>query len=201
MKNIQTKGFKIILIFCAFIWGFMFASNVWADGEILYTAHNIWYEVGKEQKLFCLNYKTGVILPAGTQVTNVQIKKTRAARRANPQSMALFFETVKDSRKYMVHFTAKFHPGKTIEEYKDFMFGTKGFNQIVKGLKKNEIKAIKAGQIVAGMSKKAVLIAYGHPPEHKTPSLDMNQWRYWMNRFANKAVVFDGKGRTFSNPM
>ncbi len=198
MKNIQTNGLKIVLIFCVFIWGAMFGSTACAEGGNLYTAHNIWYEIGKEQRLACINYKTGVIIPAGTQVTNVRIEKTIAARRSNRQGLAIFFDTLKDQKKYRVTFVAKYHPGKTIQEYKDFMFGTKTFNQLVKGFNKSEISAVKGGNLVAGMSKKAVLVAYGYPPEHKTPNLDMNQWRYWMNRFGNKAVIFNDKERTVS---
>ncbi|MFH2057506.1 MAG: hypothetical protein ABIJ59_01225 [Pseudomonadota bacterium] len=197
MINIKISCIKSIFIFCFFIIGFLFTPYVWADEGSLYAAHNIWYEFGKENKLFCINYKAGTFIPAGTQVKNVKIEKTSAARRSNRESLAIYFETAKDSKPYWVIFTTKWHPGKTIEDYKNYMFSTKNFESLVKGFNKSEIDAIKQGGLVVGMSKKAVLVSYGHPPEHKTPSLDMNRWIYWMSRMGSKAINFDKDGRTF----
>jgi hypothetical protein len=46
------------------------------------------------------------------------------------------------------------------------------------------------------MSKEAVIISVGIPPDHKTPDLKSNRWIYWKNRFKNKAVCFDPAGKT-----
>jgi hypothetical protein len=57
-----------------------------------------------------------------------------------------------------------------------------------------EKRNIKLGEIEVGMSKDAVLMAYGYPPAHRTPSLESDQWVYWLNRFVNRPVVFrDGR--------
>ena len=45
-----------------------------------------------------------------------------------------------------------------------------------------------------GVSKEAVIIGRGYPPEHRTPSLDGNTWIYWRNRWKSKSLEFvDGK--------
>lgn len=199
MKNSKISYSVIKVISLFLVYSFLLVSA--AAAQDLFTQHNIWYEIGKEQKLYCINYKAGVMIPAGTRVTNVEIKETPYARRLNHESVAIFFTTAEDNRSFMVHFTAKWHPGKTIQDYKDFMFGTKNFDQLVQGMSKTEVDAIKQGRLVPGMSKKAVIAAYGHPPEHKTPSLDYNQWRYWTNRFANRAIIFDANGKTYSNSL
>jgi hypothetical protein len=49
---------------------------------------------------------------------------------------------------------------------------------------------IKKGKIAVGMSKAAVLMAYGYPPGHKTPSLEGDEWIYWKDRFVNEPVYF-----------
>lgn len=59
-----------------------------------------------------------------------------------------------------------------------------------------ELQAIKEGKLVVGMSKAAVIMAYGYPPEHRTPSLESNTWIYWIDRFRNKAILFDENNRT-----
>ena len=77
------------------------------------------------------------------------------------------------------------------------MFTSKNFGQLTKDFNTSEIEAIKEGIIVIGMSKKAVLVSYGHPPEHKTQNLkNSSSWYYWMNRFRSKAISFDENGKT-----
>ena len=51
------------------------------------------------------------------------------------------------------------------------------------------------------MSKKAVLAAYGPPPEHETPTRDTNPWKYWTDRFRTKEVFFDKNGKTTREPV
>ena len=48
---------------------------------------------------------------------------------------------------------------------------------------------IKNGTITPGMSKKAVLMAYGYPPTHKTPLLTSDIWYYWYSR-PSKVIVY-----------
>ncbi|MEM9069934.1 MAG: hypothetical protein AAGE52_15585 [Myxococcota bacterium] len=49
---------------------------------------------------------------------------------------------------------------------------------------------IQQGQIYQGMTKQGVLMAVGYPPEHRTPSLDGDVWRYWSSRFGQFEVYF-----------
>ena len=41
---------------------------------------------------------------------------------------------------------------------------------------------IEKGTVGGGMTKEAVLMAYGYPPSHRTPSLSMDTWTYWTGR-------------------
>ncbi len=76
------------------------------------------------------------------------------------------------------------------------MVAQKPFAELTAGLSEKEIDAVKAGKLVVGMSKAAVIMARGYPPEHRTPSTEVNNWLYWENRFRKKAVNFDSEGRT-----
>ncbi len=160
--------------------------------EQLYTAYNIWYEPGKEANLWCINYKTGMMIPAGTKVTNVALGRARKGKFSGGSPTSLSFITISDGKRYWVNINKKFHPGKSIDDYKAMMFTNKTFEELTNGLQKFEIEAIKKGVVVKRMSKEAVLISYGPPPEHRTPNYrDSHSWIYWMNRFKSKEIYFD----------
>lgn len=154
-----------------------------------YTAYNIWRL--KSWHMRCINYKYGNdFIPAGTEVSDIGITKdaTGAER--------ISFMTTGDKRKYNIYFTKRWHPGQTIEDYINYMFTAKTFEELTAGMSDREISAIKSGTIVDGMSKEAVLVAYGRPPEHRTTSLQRGIWHYWRNRFKNFEICFDKEDRT-----
>lgn len=156
----------------------------------LYLAYNIWRM--RPHNMKCINYKYGHdILPAGTKVRNVDIIRDDRTKRN-----MITFKTEEDRRVYNIYFTENWHPGKTIEDYKDLMVTKKSLEELTEGMSEREIKAIKDGIIVDGMSKKAVLVAYGYPPEHRTGSLFSNRWIYWRNKFVTFAICFDKNERT-----
>ena len=154
-----------------------------------YTAYNIWRL--RTYLMRCINYKYGNdFIPAGTKVSDAKITPDA---NGNPR---ISFVTADDKRKYGIYFTNRWHPGHTIEDYKNYMFTTKTFEELTAGMSEREISAIKGGIIVDGMSKEAVLAAYGRPPEHRTPNLQRSIWYYWRNKFKHFEVCFDKEDRT-----
>lgn len=55
---------------------------------------------------------------------------------------------------------------------------------------RDTIAAIKNGILQLGMTREQVVMARGYPPAHKTPSLDLNIWKYWSSRFFTQTIVF-----------
>jgi hypothetical protein len=159
----------------------------------VYTAYNLWYE--KPERLYCVNYHRGTMIPAGTEVASVKV-----ARKLFKRNPAISFTTVKSGEEFTIFFNKKFHPGMTAEEFKDRLLTTKPFEELTKDLTEKEIKCIKTGKLTTGLSKEAVLIARGYPPEHKTSNLESDRWLYWENRFRKVAVHFDENGRTDEVP-
>lgn len=49
---------------------------------------------------------------------------------------------------------------------------------------------IQQGQIYQGMTKQGVILAVGFPPEHRTPTLEGDVWRYWRNKVNGFEVYF-----------
>ncbi len=159
------------------------------ESSKLYTAHNIWRMRWFNMK--CINYKYGGdILPVGTMVKNVGTGYEYQTKKPY-----ITFKTVYDNRVYKIYFNKMWHPKKSIEDYKDMMFTTKNFEAQTEGLSEMEIDAIKKGVLVKGMSKRAVFICYGRPPEHYTPQLAANAWYYWMNKLNRVEIKFDQDGR------
>lgn len=147
------------------------------DKPKLYTAYNMW----KSSQMKCINFKQGDdILPVGTEVRSVRIIQQTIA-----------FTTVNDGKTYTVGFTQRWHPKKSASNYGKMMFTTKNFEELTEGLSEIEIDAIKKGILANGMSKRAVFICYGPPPEHHTRKLDAKTWYYWKNRRDRFAVPFD----------
>jgi hypothetical protein len=158
----------------------------------LYTAYNIWRM--RPHSMKCINYKYGHdLLPAGTKVRNVDIRwDSRTSRNT------ITFKSEADNRVYNIYFTKNWHPGKSIEDYKNLMFTIKSLEELTEGMNETEVRAIKDGIIVDGMSKNAVLVAYGYPPEHRTGSLFSDRWIYWRNKYVTFAICFDKNEKTVS---
>jgi len=164
--------------FLAAIFAFGVASAASAQ-ERLYTASNIWFE--KPDRVYSTGYQKGNMLPAGSEVKDVKRSRSK-----------LEFTDVKQDMKFSAEFVGKHHPGLTAEKWMDRFLTTRDFAALTRGLTAAEIKAIRAGLVQAGMSKKAVLVSVGNPPEVGTASTDLDVWKYWRDRFRNYEVKFGG---------
>ena len=154
------------------------AASAASAADQLYTAYNIWFE--QPAKVYSTNYQRGNILPAGSAVKDV-----------NRSSKNLEFTDVRLNLKFSFEFVEKHHPGLTREQWIDRFLTTRDFAALSEGLTAAEIKAIRAGQVQVGMSRKAVLLAAGYPPEVATASPELDIWKYWRHRFGSYLVRFD----------
>jgi len=152
-----------------------------AEGKTYYTAVNIWYEDPKE--IPSTNYHKGQLLPINTQVKIGTMRKNS------------FTFTDGDNVEYTIQIVRKHTPIPNEELFNRYFSRTKiDLGQFFGKFNKDELKNIEAGTIAVGMSKRAVIAAYGYPPSHMTPSLEKNPWKYWESRFSNFYVFFkDGK--------
>ncbi len=157
------------------------AASAASAADKLYTAYNIWFE--QPTKVYSTNYQRGNILPAGSEVKDVK-----------RSSGKLEFTDVNLDIRFTFEFVGKHHPGLTGEQWMDRFLTTRDFAALSEGVTAAEIKAVRAGEVKAGMSKKAVLLAAGYPPEVGTASTKLDTWKYWRHRFGSYAVQFsDGK--------
>jgi len=183
MSTRQNVGYYILCFIIIFLVSVFGAAAVCAgdpSGKTYYTMANIWYE--HPEKIYSTNYHKGTILPVGTKISVVGFDKEKIRF------------TVSDSGMIFTYIHVRKHSSITMEELFDRYFSNKNImaqESIFNNLATAEQKNIKNGTIDVGMSKDAVLMTYGYPPSHKTPTLDSNMWTYWRDRFRRVLVYFE----------
>jgi hypothetical protein len=173
---------KAIVVMLEFVFvSVVLISTLFAKGEAVrdyYTRVNIWYE--NPEVIYSTNYHEGTMIPLGTKVEIVTEKKSK-----------IVFKTVEDGRSYTI-VRMKRHTNITTNALLNQYFSRTNIvdSSEYKALPKTAKKSIAAGEIELGMSKEAVLMAYGYPPTHRTPSTTSDRWIYWNQRARNFAVMF-----------
>jgi hypothetical protein len=145
----------------------------------IYTSYNIWYD--NKDEISQINYHNGKILPFGTEVKILEATKR-----------GIVFQDVKTNEKYSVVFFRRFLVGKA-EQYIKILFTTKNSEELAAGIKPEILEKIKTGTVEKGMTKQEVMLAYGYPSLHRTPSIDEDTWIYFDNATKKKRVIFNRK--------
>jgi hypothetical protein len=155
------------------------------NGESYYTRANIWYEL--PEKIYSTNYHVGAILPIGSRVQIIKAGRD-SVQFCDEKGVA-----------YVIHYIAK-HSTGTMDSFLSSTFSSENIleSEEYKQLSDTEKENISKGIVAAGMSKPAVLMAYGYPPSHRTQSTTLNTWVYWQNRFKTIAVNFGADGKATS---
>jgi hypothetical protein len=145
-------------------------------GETYYTQFSLFH---LKNVWLTTNYRKGVLVPVNTQVTFLKASSKEITVKLLDGGT---LKIVNVERYSGVNVEGVFN--RTFEKEKVDLakFSTA------------EKEDIMAGTVSVGMSKDAVIKALGYPPEHKTPNLEGNKWRYWKNRYGTMLVSFtDGK--------
>lgn len=152
---------------------FRFAAT---KGETYYTQFSLFH---LKYVWLTTNYRKGVLVPVNTQVTFLKASSNEI------DVEALDGRTLK-----IVNIER--YSGVNIDGIFNRTFGKEKVD--LAKFSTAEKENIMAGTVNIGMSKDAVIKALGYPPEHKTPNLEGNEWRYWKNRYGTMLVSFtDGK--------
>lgn len=139
-----------------------------------YTLHSFRHEKGRH---LTTNYLRGAFVPVNTKVKILSHDENE-----------IILNLVKTGQQIAIVNVFKFSQATTEQIFKR-MFSKKKTK--LEKISKKTMKNIKWGIPKAGMTKKQVLITLGYPPGHQTPSIEMDQWRYWKNRFNTMMLYFD----------
>ncbi len=155
--------------------------------EVRYTKVNI-HAQQKDGKTAIASYANftnpgegHIVIPVGTEISIIKKSRKRFDFTYNQTGQVVRFE---------------FHEprmGMSVDEYLDKITSATPYKP--SGMSKLDLKGIKEGKALVGMSKKGVMAALGYPASHKTASLESNMWTYWTNKFGTMAVDFDAKGK------
>jgi len=178
MKNNCKIIIGIVLIFALSLACYpLYAESL--PGKTYYTRTNIWYE--NPNDILSTNYHRGTILPVGTKVSIHNIKNRRI--QFTPDGSGRLFTLINSSKTSTITTEELFNRYFSTEAVE---IGTGDYYQVTEADREN----IKSGVITPGMSKKAVLMAYGYPPTHRTPLLTSDIWYYWYARLHRVVVYF-----------
>jgi len=150
-------------------------------------------------------YRTPFI-PAGTKVVIKDVEqgdydplKPNSGSEPSVTFMIAEDSAVDYGEKHTLQFHKKYQRGTKFLDVAERTFGTKNFEQLTEGFSDAEKWAIRKGVLVSGMSKEAVVVSYGYPPSHRTPSLSADTWNYWASRMGRFLVTFDSSGKAVLN--
>jgi len=191
MRNVSRL--IIILVLASALFGaFSAQSAEQVSGKTFYTTANIWYE--RQSRIESTNYHKGAILPIGTRVKIIEVFDGTTT----PSDPPIFNRFVRFDDESGQSYKLLFMPRHAKEDMTVWDIFRQYFSEnnpmgeggAFKALTAEEQKSVMAGEITVGMSKTAVIMAYGYPPGHRTPSLKLDKWVYWENRFKTRTVAF-----------
>lgn len=147
-------------------------------GQKIYTQYNIWYTDPEE--INCLNIQQGSFIPVGTEIEPVGTGSFGAIR-------------FKDTAGH--NYVIRFDSGTRLCTMRDFIgytFTTTPPDELLKDIPPKTLERIRRGEVVAGMNRRDVLLAYGPPPAIRTPNPRLDTWLYWLTPTETVRVVFRG---------
>jgi hypothetical protein len=183
-KHLLGLGILFILLGVSIFGGKAFAQD---DAQSLVNAPSVYTLVNlhpdqENRRLYSVNYQLPYLLSVCSEVTITKLKKKR-----------MNFTDVKTGIEYEYNWHKKATPGG-LNQNVLLYFGHECPAEEIKTLSEVDQAGIKRGRASEGMTRRGIIIAIGYPPEHVTPSLDMDQWMYWMNRFNRNALMFGEDG-------
>lgn len=142
------------------------------------TAYNIWYT--DPENVDCRNVQQGSFIPLGTEITPVSADNT---------SRKIIFKA--KGKTFTIHFKS----GIRLSPMRDYIadtFTTRTPEEIFKDIPANVRRRIERGEVVPGMTRPQVLLAYGPPPKARTPDTRNESWIYWVSDTQTIRLVFRG---------
>ncbi|MBK9990164.1 MAG: hypothetical protein IPP19_05355 [Verrucomicrobia bacterium] len=146
-------------------------------GETYFMRHCIRYEAGKDWET--TNYWTdsSILVPINSKVTLTSLGSKTMQIKVEKTGLSVTIENIqKYSQKDMATIA------KTMLTRKEVT---------ISNLDEKTQKNIRNGMLALGMTKEQVVMTRGFPPQHKTPSLEVDTWTFWNNRFVTHALVFE----------
>jgi hypothetical protein len=197
---------SLLLVFCAQVMlsgptgKYLNGNEGMQDSETLYLKNNIHAQQGASDcKASYANWtdpgERHFILPVNTAIRIGEFKGIEKTIKGSRGFLIIVMdENIPDSRREVFfEFNSANMGGIDSSEYIELISSS---SQTSLGhLSQLDRKGISEGKVYEGMTKEGVRIALGYPARHRTPSLEIDTWIYWRNRFRTLAVEFGQNGK------
>lgn len=146
------------------------------DRQDLVTQHNL--RIGSRMTAQTTNYiGESILIPRCSPVELVSLNQKQLQFRLRQSGVV-----------YTLQFIRKYTPGP-IASLVSRTFGPDC--EPIDTLSAVDREGIETASIIEGMSKKGVVLAVGYPPDHATPSLEGDVWKYWKGRVDTLELTFE----------
>jgi len=140
-------------------------------------------------KISSVNYQLqGAMLPWGSEVRIIRVGRN-----------SLLFEDRRSGKRYRYEFYRKTRRSVPLVEHlsRVFLESPDQLKQQVEGMSEIDKDGIYEGRVKPGMSREAVLVAIGYPPEFANRKVLMTgrDWVYWISRYSKMVVSFGRDGQ------
>lgn len=123
------------------------------------------------------NYQFGELLPINSEIKILKLDVNKIFFEYQGQSIG--FVRTKHSKHKSLNQLFERTFAKTQVDLTQF--SEKALNEIIEG------------KVEPGMTKDALILSRGYPPEHRTNDLALNQWYYWKSVHNSIKLTFDGE--------
>lgn len=147
-------------------------------GQEIRTACNLWYT--DPANVDCRNIQQGSFIPLGTPIVPVEADNTERT---------ITFKAL--GKTFTINFKSSIRLC-TMRDYISETFTTRTVDEMLKGVPANVRQRIVRGEVVPGMDRQQVILAYGLPPAARTPDLKNETWIYWVSDTGTIRLVFRG---------
>ena len=144
----------------------------------IYTAYNIWYT--DPDNIDCRNVQTGSFIPVGTEIEPVG---------TDAWSEKITFKAA--GRTFSICFDNGIRLC-SMRDYIAYTFTTETRDELFKDIPDKARLRIVRGEVVPGMDRRQVLLAFGPPPAIRTPDKKNETWIYWMTDAKTVRLIFRG---------
>ena len=177
--------YKLLIVFCAALMFLVGCADPVVFSEVLqmkvgdkvYTACNIWYE--DAGNIDCRNIQRGAFLPIGSEIIPVE---------TTDFTQKIIFKD-KKGKVYTIRFSEDYRLC-SMSDYISSTFTVKPREEQLKGIPPKVRSRILRGEVVPGMNRDQVELAYGLPPAVRTPDKRNETWIYWRSGNRQVRVIF-----------
>jgi len=156
-----------------------------------YLGCNLFPDIKKNNALSSVNYHLpGGMLKWGTAMKIVEL-----------DGHQVIFEDVATGIQYPYAFHGRTLDVTTPKEHlsRILLADIEPLKKEVSEMSEIDRQGIEEGVAHPGMTKRAVLVAIGYPPEFVTPDpMTANEWNYWYDRFREFVVAFGNDGKVIT---